>query len=457
MRITRIFVILLFLLAFTALAQNDKQNDKATAPTASADVRADQPPAQQLLLLDDVVREALEKNPEAQSALHAVSALEHRVPQVKSLPDPMVSVGWAGNLAPFSVMQGDSSSYRGLTVSEQIPYPGKLKLRGQIASKEAEAAETDYEAVRRRVTAEVKVAYYDYYYFDRAIQTTQRNKDLLEKLSKIAEARYRVGKAMQADVLRSQIEISLLIEKLTVLEQQRDTAQARLNVFMVRPPESPLPPAAEVDPSTIRYSLDELYALVADNDTAVLRNKKMVENGQLGVDLAQRESRLDFGVSYMFQQRSALPDMNGVTFTVNVPIFYKTKQRQGVAEASERLLGAEKMRDNRLNEVKFELKQQYLGAKASERLLTLYARGVVPQSSLALESSMASYQVGTVDFLSLLSNFTTLLNYETDYYRQLADYQAALARIEVLTGSDVTGPPLPAPPLLNPQAAKEMN
>jgi cobalt-zinc-cadmium efflux system outer membrane protein len=262
---------------------------------------------------------------------------------------------------------------------------------------------------------------------------------------------------MQADVLRSQIEISLLIEKLTVLEQQRDTAQARLNVFMVRPPESPLPPAAEVDPSTIRYSLDELYALVADNDTAVLRNKKMVENGQLGVDLAQRESRPDFGVSYMFQQRSALPDMNGVTFTVNIPIFYKTKQRQGVAEASERLLSAEKMRDNRLNEVKFELKQQYLGAKASERLLTLYARGVVPQSSLALESSMASYQVGTVDFLSLLSNFTTLLNYETDYYRQLADYQAALARIEVLTGSDVTGPPLPAPPVLNPQAAKEMN
>ena len=457
MRITRIFVILLFLPAFTALAQNDKQNDKATAPTANADIRADQQGAQQLLLLDDVVREALEKNPEAQSALHTVSALEHRVPQVKSLPDPMVSVGWAGNLAPFSVMQGDSSSYRGLTVSEQIPYPGKLKLRGQIASKEAEAAETDYEAVRRRVTAEVKVAYYDYYYFDRAIQTTQRNKDLLEKLSKIAEARYRVGKAMQADVLRSQIEISLLLEKLTVLEQQRDTAQARLNVFMVRPPESPLPPAAEVDPSTIRYSLDELYALVADNDTAVLRNKKMVENGQLGVDLAQRESRPDFGVSYMFQQRSALPDMNGVTFTVNIPIFYKTKQRQGVAEASERLLSAEKMSDNRLNEVKFELKQQYLGAKASERLLTLDARGVVPQSSLALESSMASYQVGTVDFLSLLSNFTTLLNYETDYYRQLADYQAALARIEVLTGSDVTGPPLPAPPVLNPQAAKEMN
>ena len=436
MKSQRIFAILLLLPALVSLAQNG--NEVAQTPTAG--IQAQQVPAPQVLLLDDVIREALEKNPEAQSELHTINALRLHVPQVKALPDPMVSAGWAGNLAPFSVMRGDNSSYRGLTVSEQFPYPGKLKLRGEIASKEAEAAQSDYEAIRRRVSAEVKAAYYDYFYFDQAIQTTERNKELLEKLSKIAEARYRVGKAMQADVLRSQVEISLLIEKLTVLEQQRATAQARLNVSMVRSPESPLPPAAEVQPAALRYSLDELYALAAANDTSVLQNKTMVEKGQLGVALARREYRPDIGVSYMYQQRSALPDMNGVTFSVSIPVFYKSKQRQGVAEATETLLSAEKMRDNRLNEVRFELKQQYLGAKASERLLTLYSKGVVPQSSLALESSMASYQVGNVDFLSLLANFTTLLNYETDYYRQVADYQTALARIEVLTGSDVTGP-----------------
>lgn len=392
------------------------------------------------LRLDDIIREALTKNPEAQSALHAANALRRRVPQARTLPDPVASIGWAGNPAPFSVMQGDASSNRGVTVSEQFPYPGKLKLRGEIASKEAEAAQADYEAVRRRVEAEVKAAYYDYFYFDRAIEITQRNKELLEKLSKIAEARYRVGKATQQDVLRSQVEISLLIEKITVLEQERETAQARLNTFLVRSPESPLPPAADVEPATIALSLDELYALAAENDTAVLRNQKMVERGRLGVALAQREYRPDIGVSYMYQQRSGMRDMNGVTVSVNIPVFYKSKQREGVAEASEGLISAEKMRDNRLNEVRFELKQQYLAAKASERLLALYSKGIVPQSSLALESSMASYQVGNVDFLSLLANFTTLLNYEKDYYRQLADYQTALARIESLTGADVTGP-----------------
>ncbi len=387
MRITRILAILLLCPALVLFAQDAK----VTPESASANARPDRETDPQVLVLDDVIREALDKNPEAQSALHTINALQRRVPQVKALPDPMVSVGWAGNLAPFSVMTGDDSSYRGVTVSEQFPYPGKLKLRGEIASKEAVAAQADYEAIRRRVTAEVRAAYFDYFYFDRAIQTTERNKELLEKLSKIAEARYRVGKAMQADVLRSQVEISLLIEKLTVLEQQRETAQARLNVSMVRPPESPLLPAAEVEPATIKYSLDELYALAADNDTTVLRNKTMVEKGHLGVALAQREYRPDIGVSYMYQQRSALQDMNGVTFSVNIPVFYKNKQRQGVTEASEELMSAEKMRDSRLNEVKFDLKQQYLSAKASERLLTLYSKGVVPQSSLALESSMASY------------------------------------------------------------------
>jgi outer membrane protein TolC len=121
-------------------------------------------------------------------------------------------------------------------------------------------------------------------------------------------------------------------------------------------------------------------------------------------------------------------------------VFYKNKQRQAVAEASENLASAEKMRDNRLNEVRFELKQLYLAAKAAERLMSLYSKGVAPQSSLALESSMSAYQVGKVDFLSLLANFTTLLNYETDYYRQLADYQTAIAQMESLTGTEITGP-----------------
>lgn len=396
------------------------------------------PPTEQVLRLDAVLKEALEKNPEAQSAQHTIRALERRVPQAQALPDPMVGVGWAGNLAPFSTMSGDASSYRGITVSQQFPTAGKLKLQGAIARNDVEAAQTDYEAIRRRITAEVKAAYYDYFYYDKAIQATNQNKELLEKLSKIAEAQYRVGKSTQQDVLRSQVEISMLLEKLTELEQQKATAQARINAFLQQSPETPLPPAAEVEPKEIHYSLDELYEQALNNDTGADRAQKMIERSQLGVTLAQKQYRPDIGVSYMFQQRTAQPDMNGAMVSVNIPVFYKTKQRQAVAEAAEDLASAEKMRENRLNEVRFELKQQYLAARAADQLLSLYSQGIVPQSSLALESSLASYQVGKVDFLSVLANFTSVLNYETDYYRQLADYLTAIAQIESLTGTDIT-------------------
>ena len=431
------FILLASLLALPAPAQEFPKTQPfapQTGPTATVDPS----PSMQVLTLDEVISEALAKNPGMQSALHTVNAQQHKIPQAKSLADTMVSVGWNGNLTPFSVQEGDPSSYRGIAVSQQLPYPGKLKLRGRIAAKDADAAQWDYEAVRRRIVADVKTAYYDYFFYDKALQITRKDKDLLQKLSSISEARYRVGKGMQQDVLRSQVEITMLLQRVTVLEQQRATAQARLNAFMARDPGAPLPPAANVEPTELNEKLDALYALAAKNDTSLQREQQMAEKNQLATQLAHKDYLPDFGVAYMYQQRPNLPDMNGMTFTINVPVFYKTKQREEVRQATEETISAERSRDNRKNELQFELKQDYLSAQASKQLLDLYSKAVVPQSSLALESSMSAYEVGNVDFLTVLSNFSTILNYEVDYYRELANYQAALARMESLAGMELT-------------------
>jgi outer membrane protein TolC len=413
-------------------AGSQVQVEVAPAPTTKAN-----PPAA-VLTLDDVIREGLEKNPSVQAAFHQVEAQRRRVPQVRTLPDPTVSTGWAGNITPFSVQNGDPSSSRFVSVSQQLLYPGKLKLRGEVASKEVEAATWDYEAVRRRVVADLKVAYYDYSFQDKAIQTTQRNKELLQKLASIAEARYRVGKGVQQDVLKSQVEISLLLQKLTVLEQQKKTAQVRLNTLLARDPESPLPPAADLPVPEMAISLEALYAQARAADPLLQREQTLVQRSNVAISLAKRDYYPDFTVGYMYQQRPDMPDMNGFTFGVNIPIFYKTKQREAVRQAAEERISAERSRDNRQNELNFELKQQYLAAQASSQLLRLYSEGVVPQSSLALESSMSAYQVGNVDFLTVIGNFTTLLNYQVDYYRELANFDSALARIEALVGVDPT-------------------
>ena len=430
----------------TSGAQAGAAQGPATEPTAS---------------LDALIVEALQKNPGVQAALHAVEAQRRRVPQAKTLPDPMVGIGWAGNIAPFSVQQGDPSSYRGVSASQQLLYPGKLKLRGEIASKEADAAYWDYEAVRRRLTAAVKSAYYDYFFYDKAIEITQKDKDLLQKLAAIAEARYRVSKGIQQDVLKSQTEISLLLQRLVVLEQQRKTAQVRINTLLARDPETPLPPAANIQQASLSYSLEQIYQLGRDNDPALHRQQQMIQRNELAINLAHKDYYPDMNAAYLYQQRPGLPDMNGFTFTVNVPVFYRTKQREEVRQATEEKISSERSKDDRQNEVNFELKQQYLVAKASDELLRLYTQGVVPQASLALESSMSSYQVGNVDFLNVLGNFSTVLNYEIDYYRELANYQMALAQLETIVGVDLTSPqntpvqpsPSPDPPATPPTQA----
>jgi outer membrane protein, heavy metal efflux system len=426
----------LLLLGGAAHAQQTKPAAEVVAQTVAP---------QTTTTADELVREALQRNSAVQAAHHRVEALRHRVPQVKSLPDPKVSVGWMGNATPFSVQQGDPSSYRSVQAMQEIPFPGKLGLKGDIASKDAEAAGWDYEAVRRRVTSDVKAAYFQYFFFDKAIQITQKNRDLLTKLSQIAEARYRVGKGIQQDVLKSQTELSLILQRLTVLEQQRSTAQARLNTLLSRPPETPLPPAAEVQPAVLAYSLDELYQLAQKNDPGLHGEQQMIERNQYAASLARKEYYPDLGVGYMYQQRPLMPDMHGLTFTVNVPIFYKSKQREAVEEATEQVLSSQAARQNRLNEVNFDLKQQYLLAQASQELYELYAKGVVPQASLALESSMSSYQVGKVDFLTVLTNFTNVLQYQIEYYRELANFETALARLEPLIGVELTTQPPQSP------------
>ena len=99
--------------------------------------------------------------------LHTVEAQRRRVPQAKSLPDPMVGIGWAGNITPFSVQSTDPSSYRSVSASQQLLYSGKLKLRGEIASKDINAVQIEREPTRsKRIT---------YVYNGETFQSEQRS------------------------------------------------------------------------------------------------------------------------------------------------------------------------------------------------------------------------------------------------------------------------------------------
>jgi outer membrane protein TolC len=377
----------------------------------------------------------MERNPEIQAARLATQAKRARVPQAGAWPDPKLSVSYAGNVVPpFTVMPGDPSSARQVMAEQEIPYPGKTRLRTEIASRDADAEALAFEAVWRRIVAEVKQAYFDLWFTDRSVSTLHKDRELLEKFEKIAEIRYSVGKAAQQDVLKAQVELTRLIERQTVLEQARQTFQAQLNGLRNFPVDTPLGTPEELEVSNVRAPLDELQAAAQSNYPVLKQQQALVAENRFAVDLAKREVRPDFSVGYTYMQRDRLPDMYGITLSTSLPIFRHRKQDMAIAEAAANLESSRQKEANELTMLRYRVKREFLEVQAAEQLLKLYSQGIVPQSSLALESSISSYETGAVDFLNVLGNFTTLLEYELSAKQQTADHEKALARLEELTG-----------------------
>jgi outer membrane protein TolC len=396
--------------------------------------KTDSPPAR----LEELVREALTRNPEIQAAQRGAEAKRARVPQAKAWSDPTLTLGYGGNiLPPYTLMRGDPSSQRQFMAEQVIPYPGKTRLRGEIAAREADAEATGIDEVSRRVVAEVKQAYVDLYFADQSLSTLAKERQILEQLAQVSQIRYSVGKGVQQDIIRAQVELTRLSERQTMLEQTRRTLEAQLNSLRDLPVDTPVGPASELRQSVLVQTPAELQSAAESTFPALKRQQAMIEGNQLAVNLAHKEVRPDFSVGYTYMQRAGLPDMYGFTFSTSLPVFRRNKQDQAIREAALNLEAARRSEGNQLTLLRYRVKQEFVAVEAADRLMKLYTEGLVPQSRLALESSLASYEAGASDFQTVLSNFTTILEYELNYHQQLADHEKALARLEELTGLEL--------------------
>jgi outer membrane protein, heavy metal efflux system len=410
-----------------ATSVREDRNQQPVPPTAS-DVSAGIPGLQQL------IEQALENNPEIKSMQRRFDMMRARVPQAKALDEPMLSIGYMGNITPFQVQKGDPSSGRTISISQDLPFPGKRSLRGKVASYDADAEWWAFEQTRRNVVAEVKDVYFDLYYLTKALGVVTKTKTLLEQFIKIAEARYSVGKGIQQDVLKAQVEFSKLIEQQTMLEQRKQIAEARLNSLLYREPESPVRTPEELRPRDFSYSLGQLNETAIANYPDLKAQRRKIEGAQYAIQLAKKEFYPDFSVGFTYVNRPAMPEMYGVTVGIKLPVYYAQKQRPALTEATASFEAEKRSFENTTTVLMFKIRDKYLAETTARRLLSLYSTTIVPQSSLSLESAIAGYQVGRVDFLTLLDNLVTLLNYELSYYEQLSNEEKAVAALEPLVG-----------------------
>ena len=380
----------------------------------------------------------LERNsPEIKAARRDVDMRVARIAPAGAPPDPTLSFGYMGGLLrpPFFPSASADGSFRQFGLSQEIPYPGKLGLKTRVAATEADAERWNSENTRRRLIADLKTAYVEYQYLNRSLDVLQRNKERLEQFRQIAEARFSVGQGVQQDVLKAQVEISLILERQALFEQQRNALQAQINGLLFRPPDTPLASTLTFEVTPLTAPVEDLRVLLRQNYPALKRDERVIDRGQQALSLAKKEVLPDFAINVTSQKFVGdMPWMYGVDVMVKVPVFWQRKQRPMIAEAAAALESGRQMRDATVSMASALVTEEYLAGTTSRRLADLYSDSVLPQARLSLESSLASYQVGRVDFLSVLTNFVTVLSYEINYEEQNARYLQALARLEPLTG-----------------------
>lgn len=392
------------------------------------------------LSLQELTTETIRNNPEIVAAQKAYEAARQRPTQESSLPDPTVSLGYTsvGYPWPGAGLGSQVLSNIGIMYSQELPYPGKLKLKGEIASKEAEAAFQEYEAVQLGVISRVKQAYYRLQYTYAASDLLTRNRDLLNKLVSVTEARYSVGKAAQQDVFKAQTQVSILETRLVKLEQERISSEAGINSILNRRPGTPIGRPEDVRPKEQLPTLEELYAATAQNSPMLVRDKKMIERSELAVNSARKEYYPDMTLSGGYFNQGSMSPMYQFQASFKVPMYYWRKQRAGVNEQVSILSQARRNYEATDQSLHYRIKDDYTMAQASLKLMKLYTQTVVPQGNSALESSLSTYETGTLDFLSVLTNFTTVLDYEMSYYDEALSYSLALSRLEEMTGQQLT-------------------
>ena len=271
---------------------------------------------------------------------------------------------------------------------------------------------------------------------NKAIELTRKHSDLLSRFEEIARNRYKVGKGLQQDVLKAQLEVSTLEQQLAMLDEKRQRAEAEIASLLSVPAIAMRSPS-EVQPSSLSVTLDELLRATLDSPR-VRAEQKMVDARAVGVNRSLKDFRPDFGVNLQWEHTgSNFSDYYMAMVSVKIPIYYARKQRYALEEAHSRLNEAKQNYRASEQQAIYQVKDQYLSIQSSERILKLYTTTLLPQAQLTVDSSASAYEVGNIDFLTLVTNVTNLISLERQYYDELARHEEAIARLEPVVGREL--------------------
>ncbi len=386
------------------------------------------------LNLQQLTAEALKNNPEILAAESRANASRFRIPQAQSLPDPMFMFGYQNEgwrRYTYGEMQGAQWMF---SASQMFPFPGKLSLKGEMTSRDAESLKASSASIRLKTIARVKELYYELLLAYKNIDLIKDRTILFSRIEDAALSRYSTGMAPQQEVLMAQTEKYMLREKEEMFKQKIQSIEAMLNTTIGRDVNSPLGRPVEPSLTVFNRSMDELLKAAHENSPEIKSREKMAESAETKVQMAKKEYYPDFTIAAsLFKRSREFEDMWSLTTTINIPIFYRTKQRQAVHEAEASLSEARNEKEAIRLMIASAIRDNYSMLRTAEKLMELYKNGLIPKTYQDFEAALSGYVTGRVEAITVISRLKSLIELETLYWNQFVEREKAIARVEAIT------------------------
>lgn len=388
--------------------------------------------------LQALIAEALEANQEIKERSQLSTASQEAIRPAGALDDPNFSFNLLAIPVDTWAFNDWDMTQKQLAVSQKLPFPGKLRLRSELAREQSRSDDFTLQDKINEIRTRVIQGYWSLSLAYASFAITEKNKHWWEQVVKVAETRYAVGRGMQADVLQAQVELGGYLDRLFKWRQRQESLRADLNALRSQPPDTPLPRPQPLQARPFTLKLDNLLALAADQPR-LQALQAMVAKQDKAVDLARKNFFPDFTVGLAYGLREdkfprERPDFFSSSFMMNVPIWQGAKLKPRLREQQARRAAAQDAYQAAVDRLHAAIKDRYEILQRLDEQIKLYGQGIIPQARQAAESSLAAYQAGALDFASLTQNFIALYNAELKWQEYLRDFEATWAELEWLVG-----------------------
>jgi cobalt-zinc-cadmium efflux system outer membrane protein len=389
--------------------------------------------------LGALLAEAESNHPELK-ALAARREAATQVPsQTEALPDPLLSASYTNEgLDSFTLGSAPRSSLA-FTWTQDLPYPGKRRLAGEVAQGEITTAERRLEAARVRIRSQVKRSYFDLYRIDRTTEILEETRTVFSSLVASARSRYESGEGTLENVLKAQTQLTAIEADLATNREDRRATEARLAAAVGRSSATAFGPVGGL-PAAVMPDRSELEARALTQAPELRVLDAAVDTEARRLELARKSLKPDLMYGAAYANRGGLDPIVMGTFGVRLPLYRSRKQAQAVAQTESQLEAARREVDRGQIEIIARVRALFAQFDRASALAPLYSDGLIPQARSTLDAAAGTYTAGKTEFLALQDDALAVLRYEIEYERQRVDALQAMTDLEELTGVELIPP-----------------